>query len=289
MSFAGPLDILILHFNRPGLLATTLQAIGRAAVRDAAEGRINVWILDNGSEPEQRDQARAAIDAFAAEATVHVQRCESPENQGFARGMNMLWRLACPTAWVLFLNSDTELAEDFFVKLREALPAPDAKVFASPIVEESGRRYWGGRLELWRAIARMTPANRPGLAFASGSALLVPAPLLPRTGPWNEAFFFYGEDVELCVRLRREGWTLLLLPMTVRHLGRGSLDRERAVELHFRGRGTLIGQLPIHPLRRRLIGGVVRAELAVRSMAWSLRGQRQLARAAWRGWRQREA
>lgn len=284
MSFAGPLDVFILHFNRPDLLATTLESVRRAAMADVSSERVDVWVLDNGSEAAHRKAAQDAVSGLAQDARLPVHWTESTENQGFARGMNTLWRQARPKGWVLFLNADAEIAPDFISGVRAHLPSPTSKCFASPIIEENGRRYSGGRFELWRAIARMAPAERPGPDFASGSALLIPAPMLPASGPWNEAFFFYGEDVELSVRLRRLGWELTLLPFLVKHVGRGSVDGDRAIELHFNGRSTLVRQLPVSQLRRALIRAVVTVELGLRSLGWMVSGRGARARAAWRGW-----
>lgn len=284
MSFAGPLDVLILHFNRPDLLATTLEAVRRAVTADDSGEPLAVWVMDNGSETGYRDAAQGVVSGLAHDARLPVHWVESSENQGFARGMNTLWRQVTPKGWVLFLNADAEIAPDFISGVRAQLPSPTSKCFASPVIEEGGKRYAGGRFELWRGIARMTPAERPGFDFASGSALLVPAPMLPSSGPWNEAFFFYGEDVELSARLRRQGWELKLLPFVVKHVGRGSVDADRAIELHFNGRSTLVRQLEISSLRRALIRAIVTTELAVRSLGWMASGKGARARAAWRGW-----
>src|SRR5439155_23659110 len=53
-----------------------------------------------------------------------------------------------------------------------------------------------------------------------GSFLLVRRQALEEAGAFDERFFLYSEEVDLCLRVRRAGWTVVHLPtLTLRHYG----------------------------------------------------------------------
>lgn len=284
MSFSGRLDVLILHFNRADLLAHTLTRLNVALEYGRSPGPTTVWVLDNGSDALARNEAWATVRSLAAAHPDRFRWAESGENLGFARGMNLLWVKSRPTGWVLLLNSDTDVDPHFVHNLRSHLPAPNSARFFTPMIEEGGKLSWGGTMQLWRGTARMSCASQPQREFASGAALLLPAPLLPFHGPWNDAFYFYGEDVELSWRLRQAGWSLGLLPLVVKHVGRGSLSAERAIELHFAGRAMVISETQESSLVGAVFELIVTLELIGKSLLWSATGRRQIVGAAWRGW-----
>jgi GT2 family glycosyltransferase len=56
--------------------------------------------------------------------------------------------------------------------------------------------------------------------WLKGACLAAPTALLRRYGPFDERFFMFSEDVDLCVRLRRDGVPVLYAPqIPVVHLG----------------------------------------------------------------------
>ena len=87
---------------------------------------------------------------------------------------------------------------------------------------------------LAEAAARAAVEQEPD--WLSGSCFLVRKEALDAVGGFDEGFFLYEEDVDLCLRLRGAGWGVLFTPAAevVHHLGRSmQTDPARArLEYH---------------------------------------------------------
>ena len=77
---------------------------------------------------------------------------------------------------------------------------------------------------LRKAAARAAVETEP--AWVSGSCLLARAQAVQAVAGFDEGFFLYEEDVDLCVRIRQAGWRIVFTPTAevVHHLGR-SMDQ----------------------------------------------------------------
>jgi hypothetical protein len=179
------------------------------------------------------------------------------ENAGFSRGNNQALREA-RGAYVLLLNSDAELTPGALPTLAGLLDtrprlgavgprtvSADGTVQISfgpalrPLAEWRQRR-------LVRGVKRRDPAavkeatERAGVEHApewlSASCLLARKDALDAVGGFDEGFFLYEEDVDLCLRLRRAGWGVVFTPaaQVIHHLGRSMQgDQGRAaLEYH---------------------------------------------------------
>jgi N-acetylglucosaminyl-diphospho-decaprenol L-rhamnosyltransferase len=66
----------------------------------------------------------------------------------------------------------------------------------------------------------------------SGAAMLIRRSAFDQVGGFDEAFWLYGEELDLCTRLREAGWTVLASPeLEVLHVGGVSTGRSRQTHL----------------------------------------------------------
>jgi hypothetical protein len=194
-----------------------------------------VVVVDNASTDGSADM----VEKEFSEARLIRNR----ENVGFSRGNNQALREA-NGAYVLFLNSDAELtpgALPALARLLDTRPrlgavgprtvSADGTVQVSfgpalrPLAEWRQRR-------LVRGVKRRDPAavkeatERAAVEHApewvSASCLLARKEALDTVGGFDEGFFLYEEDVDLCRRLRRAGWGVAFTPaaQVIHHLGR---------------------------------------------------------------------
>ncbi|MBI5566777.1 MAG: glycosyltransferase family 2 protein [Chloroflexi bacterium] len=222
---AAPLvSIVILNYNTRDLLIACLESI-QTYVADC-----EIIVVDNAST----DQSALIVQQkFPA-----VELIVSPENCGFARGMNVGLR-AVTAPWILALNADTTLRFDTLPPLMQAMSQlPDAgivgpvqylpavadrlgpqlaSVFPDPtLLREAGRLLlFSDSLlaRLKRGAWRSEPPGPPRrVAWLMGAALLFRRECLTDLEGFDENQFMYGEDWDICYRARRAGWQVYLVP-----------------------------------------------------------------------------
>jgi N-acetylglucosaminyl-diphospho-decaprenol L-rhamnosyltransferase len=171
------------------------------------------------------------------------------ENRGFGYACNVGWRHG-RAPYVLFLNPDANIDPTSLMRLAQLLEDTASAGAAAPrIVDAEGaldyslRRFPRLRSTFAQALFlhRLWPRaawsdevvrddalyERPGSPeWASGACLLTRRSLLERLGGFDEGFFLYCEDRDLCYRIRREGLDVRFEPSAVAvHEGGASAPR----------------------------------------------------------------
>jgi N-acetylglucosaminyl-diphospho-decaprenol L-rhamnosyltransferase len=188
-----------------------------------------------------------------------VRLIRNPENVGFARACNQGVSLSSGE-YVVFINPDTLVEEDFFESLekfvgenpRAGVAGPKivgadkhvqltARKELSPISGILGRTSLLTRLfprhplvkRLFPAAEKLTGPTT--VDWVSGTCMAVRRQTLEEIGPMDERFFMYFEDADLCRRAREAGWLVYYLPQieVFHHSGASSGNRPRAIwDLH---------------------------------------------------------
>jgi N-acetylglucosaminyl-diphospho-decaprenol L-rhamnosyltransferase len=209
--------------------AQHLQALGEAlAVGSSTPDRM--LVVDNASSDDTVARARAA--GFE----VH----ETGSNGGFGAACNVALRLT-DTEYVLICNPDVRPSSSALEKLVAALSEVDAAAVAGASLDRPfhARRFsrisgnvWGflpGRLQ--RKLKGLAPdvlvdpdAHR-AVDYVVGAFMLCRVSALRDVGGFDERFFLYTEEEDLCRRLGQRGWLTLLVPtVAVAHGDRGSSE-----------------------------------------------------------------
>ena len=189
----------------------------RSLVGDPAIG--TVVVVDSGS---------ADVESLRPIAKAHrITLLELGTNTGFGAACN---RGAAATLEpsLLFLNPDTELAHGCVSALALALSNSPAgrtspvAVVGPSVLSPDGSVYPSARSfpSLWRSAAHaflgvVHPSNRfsrgylrpeSGADWVSGTAMAVRRDAFEQVGGFDEGYFMYVEDVDLCWRLSHAGW-----------------------------------------------------------------------------------
>lgn len=139
-----------------------------------------------------------------------VERIENSAPKGFGANHNQAFT-RCETSWFLVLNPDIRLDGDVLAPL-VAQAAPDSGLLTPRILEP-------GKNEPEQHRAIITPLEiltrrrdgylRPAVpAWVPGLFMLFRSEAYREIGGFDERFFMYGEDFDICARARLAGWKL---------------------------------------------------------------------------------
>jgi GT2 family glycosyltransferase len=279
--------VLIVSYNTERELVRCLESL-RAQRRSVTQ---QVVVVDNASS----DGSVAAV----RERFGEVELVASPENLGFARGVNLAAARA-DADFLLLLNPDTVVldhAVDELVAFARAHPGhglyggrtvrPDGALepsscWALPTLW-STLMFVTGLSSLARGSRWLDPESMGGWArdtvrevdVVTGCLMLVPRAAWDQLGGFDERYFMYGEDADLALRARAAGLRPIVCPdaVVVHEVGRASAHRADKLLLLFRGKATLMRCHWRGPRRALglalLAGGVATRALLARDAAWA--------------------
>jgi GT2 family glycosyltransferase len=212
------LSVIIVNYNVRYFLEQALYA-----VRKAAEGMaVEVYVVDNNSVDSSCDMVR--------EKFPEVVLIANQDNPGFSKANNQAIRISTGK-YVLLLNPDTVVQEDTFQKTVAFMDAhPEAGGLGIRMIDGSGRflpeskrGFPSPMVAFYKAfgLAALFPKsktfNKYSLGYLSehenhevdvlaGAFMLMRRTALDKAGLLDEAFFMYGEDIDLSYRLVLAGY-----------------------------------------------------------------------------------
>ncbi|MDH5526229.1 MAG: glycosyltransferase family 2 protein [Nitrospirota bacterium] len=232
-------SIVIVHRNGAEILLHTLDALGKAV--DPARDR--VFLVDNGSTDDSLSRVRLSHP--------HVTVIENGCNLGYAAAINRAIS-ETQSEFVLLLNNDAFVPPHLLTRMETLFrERPQAAIIGPQLVSPEGatQRSFGTEPTVRGELGiRLLQQRRPkapsepvaAVDWISGACMAVRRKAFEQAGTIDSGFFFYFEDVEWCVRLRRAGWQALF-------------DRETEV-VHIMGSSTkrVRREAQVEMLRSRL-------------------------------------
>jgi GT2 family glycosyltransferase len=226
---------------------------------------LEVIVVDNASS----DATVKALPALFP----WVRLIQSATNLGFTAGNNLGYATSRGRT-IYFLNPDTELVsrqnepegDSLWTLYRALMEEPKAAMvgpqlryadntlqpnrcrFPTPLTPFFGSgaigRYW--RRNPWQRHLHMSdwPASfRQEVDWLVGAAILARRDALEEvrmpeySGPFDEGFFMYSEEVDLCKRLKQAGWRIVYVPepVVIHYEGRSSNQVQAARDIHYYG------------------------------------------------------
>jgi Predicted glycosyltransferases len=143
----------------------------------------------------------------------HARLIENSQNLGFGRANNLALE-SIQTRYALLLNPDCEARPDTVVALlRAAARHPDAALLSPLLYDRPGVLGLCYRPAFFRPQPKtlLPPEGDVCSDFLSGAALLLRMAPLRALGFFDPWFFLYGEDDDLCLRVRAAGHSLVLV------------------------------------------------------------------------------
>jgi len=236
----GPIWTVVVNWRQADATLACVASLDRAGVDSRT-----VVVVDNGSGDDVVDRMRATYPNATVLAQTH--------NLGFARAVNIgaEYAMSRGAGAVFALNNDTEVAPGAVAKLAERLAASPrvglvtAKVFLTDRPDHLwavGGTFTGRRVVEMGAGERDVGAyDDAHIDFAYGCALLIRAETFRELRGFDERFFLYYEDIDLCLRAREAGWEVAIAPAAhVLHEGSKSTENEPEAKVYHHARSRML-------------------------------------------------
>jgi len=225
-SITGDISVIIVSYNVRDFLRQCLHSLEKAG-----EGMsVEIIVVDNASRDGSAGMVR--------EQFPRVRLIENEVNRGFSRANNQAMRVA-RGRYLLLINPDTLAREDTLTALLDFMSAhPEAGAAGCKILNPDGTLQLSCRRSFptpWVALSkilglsRLFPNSRlfgkynltyldpdrvAEVDALSGSFLFLRRQALEKVGLFDEEYFMYGEDLDLCYRIKRASWTIYYVPTT---------------------------------------------------------------------------
>lgn len=235
-------SIVIPNFNGKAHLGTCLSSLQNLTYRN-----FEIILVDNGSTDGSTE--------FVKVNYPNVKVLFNHKNLGFAEGCNVGMRNS-KGEYVALLNNDTEVDSKWLEELiLVAESDPQIGICASKMIMFHDRKVLnsaGGEYDAYgfghdRGLYEIDCSQYSRMEevfFACGGAMLIRKDVLEKVGLFDSRYFMYGEDVDLCWRVRLHGLKVVYVPSSVvYHKYGGSMKPVTLQRFHLTNRNSLCSTL----------------------------------------------
>ena len=239
------ISAVIVNYNAGKLLQACVDSLLACPLK------IEIIIVDNASS----DDSLETLDGLP-----QVTIIRNEQNLGFSAGCNIGLKAATADQ-LLFLNPDCSFSPGTITQLLDYLQTHEkVGMVGGLLVDPDGTEQAGGRRAVptpWRTLVRALGLTRfsnrwPRLfedfylhkqplpekpievEAISGACMLIKREAIEDVGLWDEGYFLHCEDLDYCMRFRKNGWKIIFVPdaRIVHEQGACSKIRPLFVEWH---------------------------------------------------------
>jgi len=238
------LSIIIVNYNTYTLTKQTIESI----IKKDHPFQYEILLIDNASSDGSIENLQEDFNGIVSERILQI--FINKANLGFAKANNIGMRIARGD-YILLLNSDTVVKEDCLAKCLSHMEKntnigalgckvvlPDGKLdhackrgFPTPKASLYYllKLYKKDPIKYGQYDALYLNENEVGeVDCLTGAFMLMPKDVLTEVGLLDEDFFMYGEDIDLCYRIKKGGYKILYYPTAqITHYKGGSSKKKR--------------------------------------------------------------
>ena len=230
-------SIITISYNTSQLLQECLASL----YKNLNAKKFEAIVVDNDS----KDDSVAAVKKNFPKAKV----IETHENLGFARGCNRGAEAAHGDVF-LFLNSDASISDASIFEMETFLMNnKDAGIVGGLLLNQdtTPQRSFSTFYDISHVTKLLFGGDRAELSsqnlekskkvdWVSGGFMMVKKEVFEKLGGFDKNIFMYIEDMELCYRAKKDGYTVYFYPQArAVHVGQGSSNRTFAIIHIYRG------------------------------------------------------
>lgn len=222
----------------------------------------HVVVVDNASDDDLQAELQLALP--------HARLILNERNLGFGAANNRaLAQVGTPYA--MLLNPDCLPTPGFLAgMLRAAENFPDAAIIAPHLIRRDGSSEVSYRWPATHWESKGAKAEGPCcVGFVCGAVMLLNMDVMRRIGFFDETFFLYYEDEDLCQRVFLAGQQIVVVPeVEITHLSRGSVKGPNPLKSEFiRGYHHAQSKLVFE---RKYFGATLAARLRLKTLLLAL-------------------
>lgn len=208
-----PLDlsVIIVTYNSTKVISRCIDAV----VKSIRSLSFEVILIDNGSLDDTK--------ALAKKNFSKLKIISLKENLGFGKAVN-LGEKEAQGSFLLVLNPDVFIKSDIepvlgFIRSDDRIGAVGIKLISKEATQPytCGFRYSVVNLALNHLGLGKRPWRRDepiDVDWVSGAAMFLKKKAFEKVGGFDERFFMFFEDQDLCLRLKEEGFRVVFFPLT---------------------------------------------------------------------------
>jgi GT2 family glycosyltransferase len=190
-------SIIIVSYNTAHLIADCLKS-----VQNSSGVEKEIFVVDNVSSDNSVELIAARFPA--------VKLIVNKENRGFGTANNQALK-DCRGRYIIFLNPDTKVNPNTlknavaFMDANQHIGLAGAKILNpdGTLQESVSYKYPGEKF-----TSGETVKLQGNIACVLGAFMIARKPLLDELHGFDEDFFLYGEDQDLCWRIREKGFSI---------------------------------------------------------------------------------
>lgn len=219
------LSVIIVNYNTRRLLDECLVSLQTAV---SPPNGMEIIVVDNASTDGSQEMV------WLNYPGVDLIACE--ENRGFSAANN-LGAAEANGRTLLFLNSDTVISEEALIQPFDYLDAHEnTGAITVRLLYPNGERdpdNHRGFPTPWNALCHFSGLGRlfpnsphfngyfqsyadfdktHAVPVIAGSFMMMPRSVYDKLGGWDETYFFYGEDIDICYRIQELGYEIIYYP-----------------------------------------------------------------------------
>ena len=217
-----PIDIsfVTVSYNSAELIIPCVKSV--LALKGAKE----IFVIDNHSVDGSADLVRATFP--------QIDLVANKENIGFGAANNLVLS-RCRGRYVFFLNPDTQIRSGSLEALVRFMDDhPQIGLCGPRIIQPDGTIQWSvcDHYPGYHCATSELKDLKGSIACVLGAAMITRTDLVRQMGGFDEEFFLYGEDQDLCLRIRKAGYEIGYFDdFVLMHLGGQSENRSDPAEI----------------------------------------------------------
>lgn len=241
------LSIVVLVFNTEKLIEGCIKSLIGQYKAELEQNIFEIIVVDNASMDNSIRFAKNALGKIKNKKSFTI--LENKENFGFSKGNNIGAKRS-KGKYILFLNSDTIVEDRGFLEMVRYLKNnKDVGILGAKMKNQDGSEQPSvgvfynlpnvfAMLFGWERLGmfRSSPNHIKSVDWVSGASMMVKKELFEKFGGFDENFFMYVEDMEICFRVKKSGLLVNFFPnIKISHVSHGSSNRKFAIVNIYKG------------------------------------------------------